>query len=282
MPPVSKRTPGGRAIVAGRVVDLEARASSPPGSGAPGCRGGASASAAPSGAPGTPGPRGDVAGGLDLPDQGRVDQAAAALGGASRPALTAVRSSSEAGTRSRGSAFSAHSSLSGLKRDSVASNSTMNWLRLLGRRRGRSHPGPGSPISSRTWLPIASKMTSCSAHGQEALVVTGAEPARRSSAVTGAAAGDAVAAGGRDDRGDDAALEHLAHHDRARCRRLAGAELVGEEREQHREEDDRAPDHQRGPGPARGERAQSLAAPALVVAALAATAGAAAAAAARW
>ena len=75
-------------IVAARVVDLESGARLPPGWGAPGAAAGASASAAPSGAPGHPGARGDVAGGLDLADQGRVDQAAAALG-RPRPALTA-------------------------------------------------------------------------------------------------------------------------------------------------------------------------------------------------
>ena len=57
--------------------------------------------------------------------------------------MTAVRSSSEAGTRSRGSAFSAHSSLSGLKRESASSNSTTNCLACSAAAGAGSHSRAG-------------------------------------------------------------------------------------------------------------------------------------------
>ena len=81
MPPVSKRTPGGRRTSPPAVVDLEARASARPGRGRAGRRGGASASASASGGRRDSRARPRVAGGLDLADQGRIDQAAARLGG---------------------------------------------------------------------------------------------------------------------------------------------------------------------------------------------------------
>jgi hypothetical protein len=68
-PPLSKRMPGGREIVPRASSTLKRRQFSA-GLGRAGCRSGASSRAAPRGAPGR----------FDLADQGRVDQAAAALG----------------------------------------------------------------------------------------------------------------------------------------------------------------------------------------------------------
>ena len=205
---------------AGRVVDLEAAPAAPPGWGSPGAavapRPARRRAARPEPRPArrrsrrTRSPR---------PGSGRPGRRCARA--AASPALTAVRSSSEAGTRSRGSAFSAHSSLSGLKRDSAASNSTTNCLRLLGRRRCRSHSRPRLADQQAHVAAHRIEDDVVLAHGQEAPVVTGAYPARDRAGGDRAAAGDAGAAGGRDDRGDDAALDHLAHQDRARWRRLS-------------------------------------------------------------
>ncbi len=62
---------------------------------------------------------------------------------ACRPARTARRSSAEAGTASRGSSFSAQSSLSGLKRESAASNSRIVRRARSAAAAAGSRPGPG-------------------------------------------------------------------------------------------------------------------------------------------
>ena len=188
VPPVSKRTPGGRTTAPASSSTANSRqrrrrvgARRPP-------RRRLGERLAQRRA-GHAGARGDVAGALDLADQGRVDEAAAALGGRRSRPRPRARISAEAGTRSRGSALSAQSSLSGLKRESVASNSSTKLPRLLGRAAAGAMPGPGSPISSRTWLPIASKVRSCSLMVRRRSSPPGRRRRSRRSCGDGAAAG---------------------------------------------------------------------------------------------
>ena len=95
---------------------------------------------------------------------------------AASPAFTAVRSSSEAGTRSRRSALSAQSSLSGLKRESAASNSTMNRRACSAAVGGRGHPGPRLADQQPDVAAHRVEGDVVFAHDQDALVVTGAAP----------------------------------------------------------------------------------------------------------
>ena len=150
VPPVSSRSAGraADAVVGERDAAPAARA----GRAAAGARRGAAASACASGELGVAAGA-VVAGGLELRDERRVDEAAGQLRGAAGRRRSAACSSAETGTSSRGSALRRQSSLSGRKRLSVASKCSRNARHssaVVGERAGRSVPMQSKVRSDRS------------------------------------------------------------------------------------------------------------------------------------
>ncbi len=224
VPPVSKRRPGGR-TTSPACSSTANRRHGCEGSGRAGRRGGASASASASGSPAIPARERGSPARLDLTDQGRVDEAAGALGGRRGRRRPRGAAAPRRGPVGGGSALRAQSSLSGRKRERAASNALRTRVPRSAASAAGGMPGPGSPISSRTWLPIASKVRSCSAIVRKRSSVTGSVARGGSAArsVVVGPRGHRPTAGGGDDGGDDPPLDHLAHQLRRRALRGSGA-----------------------------------------------------------
>ena len=170
---------------------------------------------------GEPGARVAVAGALDLADQGRVDEAVAALGGRDAGGDGAAQQRrgghplAPVGVQRAELAVR----LEARERRVELGDEAPGPLGRLGRRRQLGPAAAGSPISRRTWLPIASKVTSCSfivlasgGAGGDGFGGGGGAAARLA-LVAGALTHGFAGAG--DDGGDDLALDHLAQLDRA-------------------------------------------------------------------
>ena len=186
-----------------------------------------------------PGPGGDVAGGLDLADQGRVDETAAALGGddarrdRAPQQLRGGHALAPIGVQPAELALGLEAGERRVEVDDEAS-------RLLGRVRGRRHPRPG--LADQQPHVAAHRVEGEVVFAHEELVTTGSAPEEKEELLTGLVltvfspgVGTIVVTTRR--------LTTLRTCTTWRGRgRLFGREAVGEEGEEHREEDDRAPE----------------------------------------
>ena len=161
VPPVSKRRPGGRVIVCARSSTSNSR-QRPAGSGWAGLRSGRMLERLAEGGAGHPGSGLAIAAGLDLPQQGGIDQAAAAL---RRPEPGLHRLPQEVGGGNGAARVRVQPA-----ELAVLAEPRQRPVELAARTAAPprpppvagASPSPGSPIRKRTCDPIASKTTSCS------------------------------------------------------------------------------------------------------------------------